>query len=288
MAAEQHELMPVMKLSKIMVYQDDNAHCVNWTTYAAHLADQFNAHLTGFFVGQDPTDLKIFDDALASAIQKNIDPASMPSAVARAQFNETLSHFNLPASFKIANEKPSLALRREARFYNIVVTGQPDTSSHAMQDEKSALSHLLIGSGRPVIVVPRNYKIKPAFNRVTIAWDGGRESTRALFDSLPFIANAESIEIITVKTEDGSRPFSVARPDEISSLLSDMGLQNQHKILESNGQRSGRLILEKAQEHQSDIIVMGAYAHSRWRELVLGSATRSLIKHTTLPVLMSH
>lgn len=277
-----------MNLVKIMVYQDDNRHCINWTTYAAHLAQTHAAHLTGLFVGQDPTNLKIFDDAMAKAIQKNIDQATMPSALARAQFDKTINNFDIPSTFKIANEKPSLALRREARFHNLVITGQPDTSATALQDEKKALSHLLIGSGRPVIVVPRDHNTPPAFNRVTIAWDGGRESTRALFDSLALITQAKSVEIITVKTEDSSRPFSIARPHEISDLLNDMGIPNQHTILDANGQRSGRLILEKAQEHQSDLLVMGAYAHSRWRELVLGSATRSIIKHMTLPVFMSH
>lgn len=277
-----------MKLPKIMVYQDDNPHCVNWTTYSAHLAEQFGAQLTGVFVGQDRAYLKMFDDALANAIQKNIDKSSLPSSVSRAQFEETLAAFDIEAEFKIANENPATALRREARFFNLVVVGQPDVSSGVMQDEKSALSHLLIGSGRPVIMVPHGHQAKPAFSRITIAWDGGRESTRALFDSLPFIEGADSVEIISIKSDEASRPFSIARPDEISELVSSMGIENTHKVVDARGMRSGRLILQKAEEHKSDLIVMGAYAHSRLRDLVLGSATRSVVKNTTIPVFMSH
>jgi nucleotide-binding universal stress UspA family protein len=277
-----------MKLSKIMVYQDDNVHCVNWTTYAAHLASQYSASLTGVFVGPDTNNLGMLDDALMKAIKKNIVQANQPAGLAKEQFQKTISAFDVPSSFVIAHEDAAIALRREARFFNLVVTGQPDTSASAIQDEKGALSHLLMGSGRPVIVVPRGYTKKPDFSRITIAWDGGRESTRAFFDSLPFIEQATSVELITIRSKDHSRPFSIARTDEISNILQKMGIKAFCKVIDAKGKRSGQLILESAQYHNSSLIVMGAYGHSRLREMVLGSATRSLIMKTDIPIFMSH
>ncbi|MDV7339166.1 universal stress protein [Terasakiella sp. A23] len=277
-----------MKLSKIMVYQDDNAHCVNWTKYAAHLATQQDAQLTGLFVGPNTSNLGMFDDALQKAIKKNIDQDSQPSSLAKAQFDDTIGKFDIASNFVITNDDPSIALRRKARFYNLVVTGQPDNASSAMQDEKGALSHLLIGSGRPVIVVPRDHAKEPDFSRITIAWDGGRESTRAFFDSLPFLETAESVEVVTIKSDDHSRPFSIAKTDDVTAMLTDLGIKATSKILEAKEKRSGQLILESAQNHQSSLIVMGAYGHSRLREMVLGSATRSLIMNTDIPVFMSH
>lgn len=277
-----------MKLTKIMVYQDDNAHCVNWTTYAAHLAQNVGAKLDGFFVAPDTKHLGMIDESLRKAIAKTVDHSSLPSQVAKDTFADTVKAFDLSTNFTIAHEEASVALRREARFYNLVVTGQPDTAANDMQDEKGALSHLLIGSGRPVIVVPRDHQVEPDFSRITIAWDGGRESTRAFFDALPFISQDAVVEVVTIKSEDHSRPFSIARPEEVTNLLADQGIKATHRILEAKGKRSGHLILESAQNHKSSLIIMGAYGHSRLRELVLGSATRAIVMNTDIPVFMSH
>lgn len=277
-----------MNLSKIMVYQDDNANCVNWTTFAARLATEYGSKLNGFFVAPDNKLLGTLDDAVMKAIQKNVDQSSQPHSIAKKQFEETMAGFDLTATFSVAYEDAGVALRREARFFNLVVTGQPDTSGKDMQDEKGALSHLLMGSGRPVIVVPREHKEKPDFSRITIAWDGGRESTRAFFDCLPFIDKGAEVEVVTVKSDDHSRPFSIARPSEITAILEEKGVAATSKVIESKGRRSGQLILESAQDHKSSLIVMGAYGHSRLREMVLGSATRAIVMNTDIPVFMSH
>ncbi|NVK18436.1 MAG: universal stress protein [Methylocystaceae bacterium] len=277
-----------MKLSKIMVYQDDNAHCVNWTTYGAHLAQTCGARLDGFFIAPDSKHLGMIDETLRKAISQTIDQSTLPSQIAKKRFGETMAEFDVKTNFTIAHEEASVALRREARFYNLVVTGQPDTAANDMQDEKGALSHLLIGSGRPVIVVPRDHKKQPDFSRISIAWDGGRESTRAFFDALPFMSEDTVVEVVTIKSEDHSRPFSIARPEEVTKMLADHGITATHRILEAKGKRSGHLILESATDHKSSLIVMGAYGHSRLRELVLGSATRAIIMNTDIPVFMSH
>jgi nucleotide-binding universal stress UspA family protein len=144
----------------------------------------------------------------------------------------------------------------------------------------------LFDSGRPVIVVPYIHKDPLRLDRVMVCWDGSREAARALGDAMPLLRRARAVDVVVVTTE---RPKS----DEISGA--DVAQMLAHHALKVELQRIGapdaavaNSILNHASDTAADLIVMGAYGHSRLREFVLGGTTRAMLTSMTAPVFMSH
>jgi len=145
---------------------------------------------------------------------------------------------------------------------------------------------LALGVGRPVLIVPRYGTFETVGERVLVAWNGSREATRAVHDALPLLKLASSVTVLSIDPEHdtGDRipgadiALHLARHGVAAEGMSTVGLDIS----------VGDLLLSRAADLGADLIVMGAYGHSRVRELVLGGATRHILQHMTVPVLMSH
>lgn len=162
------------------------------------------------------------------------------------------------------------------------------TQSHPAHVEDRVLLHvpdrLPLDAPCPALVLP--YDGTPAgFGRhVVVAWKNTREAGRALRDALPFLQAAEKVTVLTIdppghKGDSGRDPMI---------FLERHGVRSQHKSEVHRGGDIGETILARAEEMGADLLVMGAYGHSRLREMVLGGATRTILQHMKVPVLMSH
>jgi nucleotide-binding universal stress UspA family protein len=145
---------------------------------------------------------------------------------------------------------------------------------------------LLFESGRPVIVVPNGYSIPISFDHVLIAWDGSTSAARAVWDSIPLLRLAKTIEIVTVTGEKNLQEVPAA--NTLAPMLSYLGKETRVTVLIFDGGTAAGLIKEHAAKIGAGLIVQGAYGRSRWSELVLGGVTREMLRDSTLPVLMSH
>ncbi|MFO1109393.1 MAG: universal stress protein [Bradyrhizobium sp.] len=145
---------------------------------------------------------------------------------------------------------------------------------------------LVFESGRPVLMLPREPRKPFALNTVTVAWDFSRPAARAVGDAMPLLTRAKRVHIVTVINE---KPIEdgLSGP-ELAKHLARHGVDVVLETVDAAG-RSIQAALEAASRlHDSDLLVMGAYGHSRLREFVLGGATRSMIARPPLPVLLSH
>jgi nucleotide-binding universal stress UspA family protein len=143
-------------------------------------------------------------------------------------------------------------------------------------------------SGRPVLVIPSSWLSREYGRDIAVAWNDSREATRAAFDALPLLARAKKVRLITVgETTDGDRKNTIPSA-EVASTLARHGLDVEVETLTNADRHTGNAILSRVVADGSDLLVMGAYGHSRLREFVLGGATRDVLKHMTVPVLMSH
>jgi nucleotide-binding universal stress UspA family protein len=136
-----------------------------------------------------------------------------------------------------------------------------------------------------VLVVP--YVGEPVVKgeHVLVCWDGGREAARAATDALPFLREARKVTVLTVNT--GAAPSEVPGAD-IALYLARHGVKSEAARTPAGGIDPGNVILSRAFDYGVDLIVMGAYGHSRVREILLGGATRAILRQMTVPVLMSH
>jgi nucleotide-binding universal stress UspA family protein len=143
---------------------------------------------------------------------------------------------------------------------------------------------LVLGTGRPVLIVPTAGDLKPIGDRALIAWNGSREVARAVFDSLPLLRQGVSLRLVAVDSPRGD-----ATLEPMARTLSRHGIEaTAISISRSDGRSVSDEILKAAAEFEADLLIVGCYGHSRLRETVFGGATTRMLRDMTLPVLMAH
>ncbi len=145
---------------------------------------------------------------------------------------------------------------------------------------------LLFESGRPVLIYPSDYSSRVSFDHIVIAWDGSQAAARAVWDAIPVLRLAKSIEIVTVAGEKELN--DVAAANTLAPMLAYLGKKISVTVLTYKGGTAGDLIRDHAVQNGANLIVLGAYGRSRWRELVLGGVTRDMLQQTSIPIMMSH
>lgn len=149
-----------------------------------------------------------------------------------------------------------------------------------------AAEALIFESGRPVLMVPREPRKPFVLDVVTVAWDFSRPATRAVGDALPLLTRAKRVHIVTVINE--KRIDTTRSGPELAKHLARHGVDVILETVDAQGRSIGEALEAATRVHDSDLLVMGAYGHSRLREFVLGGATRSMMAHPPVPVLFSH
>lgn len=170
----------------------------------------------------------------------------------------------------------------EGRLNDVSVVAQPDPKDR--ENTTDILEGLLFHSARPVLMVPGGATVR-ADGKVVIAWNGGIESTRAVRGALPFLDKAKTVVILTV-----GDPESLDGPDAaaLAESLAWRGINADVVETRAEKKSDGETVLKAATDLNADLLVMGAYSHSRLRELILGGVTQEVIETSRIPVLMTH
>lgn len=147
---------------------------------------------------------------------------------------------------------------------------------------------VIFGSGRPIIILPekRTSKDPIALDRVVVAWDFSRQSARAVADALPILKKAKHVFVVTVSNEKviDTKQSGV----ELAKYLARHGVDVVLDVVDAAGRSIGEVLEAHVARRNGDLLVMGAYGHSRFREFVLGGATRSMLDRPPVPVFLSH
>jgi nucleotide-binding universal stress UspA family protein len=146
---------------------------------------------------------------------------------------------------------------------------------------------VIFKSGRPAILVPEGRVPKAAtLNAVAVAWDYSRAAARAIGDALPVLRRAKAVYVVTVLHE---KSFDVTRKThDIGAYLARHQITALTHEVDAAGRPIGDVLQKFVDQHHVDLLVMGAYGHSRWREFVLGSATQSMLANPPIPLMLSH
>jgi nucleotide-binding universal stress UspA family protein len=156
----------------------------------------------------------------------------------------------------------------------------------ASQDQWDAEA-VIFGSGRPTLILPEGPARKPfTLGTVVLAWDFSRAAARAVSDALPILDLAKQVRVVTVVNEKAIDTRHSA--EALAKNLARHGINVMLEKEDAKGRRIGDVLQSYAASHDADLLVMGAYGHSRLREFVLGGATKDLLSKPPLPVLLSH
>jgi nucleotide-binding universal stress UspA family protein len=170
-----------------------------------------------------------------------------------------------------------------ARFSHLADLVITEQSPHTSLDDvliSHMADHLVTAAGCPLLLLPWEGSPASIGTRVLIAWKNSKEASAALRASVSFLVTADEVFILAAEEDGMERPGS-----DVVRYLKYHGVHG--KVIGSS-QGEGKEIHETAHRHHCDLLVMGAYAHSRVRELLLGGATDWIMRHTTIPVLMRH
>ena len=258
---------------------------------AARVAERFNAHLIGFNVAHAlahapsaPTLLGPEDFAAFQAIDDE------EAARLEAAFDEVTRNRAFIAEWRnveAVGMEPITAVIEHGRAADLIVASQsdPDWELSGFFD---APERLALESGRPVLVVPYAGRFGDIGKRVMVAWSGKREGARAVFDALPLLKAADAVTLLCVVGKDADGESGQLPGAEIAASLARHGVKVtvQKSIADEIGVADE--LLARLADNGSDLLVMGAYGHSRLREMVFGGVTRHILGHMTVPTLMSH
>lgn len=251
---------------------------------AEYLAKRWNAHSSILYLARQPEAI-IGDPAYtatlwAAVAQKAADAAAEEFAEVKARVNrmEGLNEVRREDVFVGTVEDVTA---RHAMHADITVIQAPETM-HA----DAAFEAALFRSGRPVLLVPANWRGTSIGKRIAVAWKPKREAARAVADAAPFLTEAQQVTVITVdaEAEDGGR----AAGRDIATNLARKGVAVELRNIDGKGQPAEAALLDEAGALQADLIVMGGYGHSRLRQFVFGGVTRALSRKSPIPVLLSH
>jgi nucleotide-binding universal stress UspA family protein len=200
--------------------------------------------------------------------------AALASRVGRLEWRSTVTFDPLPEY-----------LAREARSADLMVTGVDRTTSLFDKSRHVDVSDLVMQIGRPVLVVPATADKAP-LNRVVVGWKDTGETRRAVSDAMPLLQAAGRVTVVEVAAGD-DQPAARKRLADVVAWLKCHDVVAEPLVLASNGDDVG-VLNAIAQELAADLIVAGAYGHSRLREWVLGGVTRDLLLRATRCSLVSH
>jgi nucleotide-binding universal stress UspA family protein len=281
-----------MAIRDILVHLDATPRAAARLDVAAQLAQRLQAHLTGLFVLDIP--LPVFAGgevagaaAVADLIEAMRADGLKDAAQVEAAFREKLRRDGLAGEWRLAEGITGGQLALHGRYADLVVVGQaaPDD---ATVGGSAAIEVALFQTGRPVLVVPHAGPVTSLGKRVLVGWNASREASRALHDALPLIAGAESVTVLTINAEPGVDSHGEEPGADIARHLARHGLKVTVRRIVGAEIGAGDMLLNEAADLGADLLVMGGYGHSRFREFMLGGATRTLLGQMTVPVLMSH
>jgi len=252
-----------MAYKTILVHLDDGKRCPGRLELAIRLAKRFDAHLVGLH---------------ARAIEY--------AAEAEKKFRRAVARGGVSgADWRSSFDDVLQAVTLHARYADLVLIGQPESEGGSGVDPGFA-HRLVLTAGRPVLVMPYAGKFETVGKRVLLAWNASREATRATTDALPFLQAADQVIVSPVKPDRAAH--GDAPGADIGLYLTRHGVRVEVAAIEATDLDAGNALLSRAPDLSIDLIVMGAYGHSRVSELILGGVTRTMLESMTVPVLMSH
>jgi nucleotide-binding universal stress UspA family protein len=274
-----------MSVLDILVVIDDAASVAQRFSVIAPLAQRCELRLTGLFTTGVPT--TAFGDLNGWAVLVDAYMTAQRAEAARAEaaFRTEMARLNLTGEWMSREAELASTVTALARLHDLVILGQPnpDAAMAGVRPEE-----VVLASGRPVLVVPYAGEFTELGRHVLVAWSGTRESARALHDAMFLIERADAVTVLEVdRPAEGEAIPDLAAAD-VAAALQRRGVAAKAESTVSDGTPIADIILSTAADLTADLIVMGAWGHSRLREFVLGGVSRGILEELTVPVLMSH
>ena len=284
------DLGKTLSYKNLLVLVDCSPSGTHRTVLAAEFAARFGATLVGLYIIAPIVGPRYAGGlTLERFMREETEHAQADALKAQHLFEEISQRYGIRTEWRVATGFPSEQVTLHARYSDLVIVGPPDRnvlpSSFALQPDE-----IVFAAGRPVILVPRQAGGASIGQRILVAWNASREATRAVNDALPLLATAAVVDIMVINPgagHAGARSHGDEPGADIASHLARHGISAEVHREQALHESVGKRLLTRAAERGADLMVLGAYGHSRLRELILGGVTQYVLDHATIPVMMS-
>jgi nucleotide-binding universal stress UspA family protein len=252
---------------------------------SARLAELFDARAIGVAAGENTISPYFAEGPIADKYiaQGESDLREQLKSL-QHQFCNVHAARSDKAEWRVAERLPDGFMIASARAADLIVTARP--SPHANLMHGPDVANLVMQAGRPVLVVPPDAETFSA-DRILVAWKDTREARRAVSDALPLLTKAKEVHIVAIPEPEANAATTLAGADDVVNWLARHGVRAVAVAPPDFG-GVGKSIENAADEFGADIIVAGAFGHSRFMEWLLGGVTRHLLRNAKASVLFSH
>jgi nucleotide-binding universal stress UspA family protein len=279
--------MAFKSISTVLTQEHSDSPCLDM---AVALTRSRDAHLDVFCLGIDRTQPGFYYAGSSAMIsQDNFKKAQQLSQAIETGVQDRLARAPFSwSAFPMAVQASGLTpfLAHHVRFSDLVVLPRPYGKGHGYEEEE-ILEAVLFNGQMPVLVVPEKSAASSSFERVVIAWNESGEALRAVRAAMPFLRQAKSVDVTIIDPRlhgpDRSDPGGA-----LSLMLARQGVRAEVSVLAKTMPRVSDVLRRHLSDKSADLLVMGAYGHSRFRESILGGATRNMLEQVEIPTLMAH
>jgi nucleotide-binding universal stress UspA family protein len=280
-----------MSYRTILVHVDNSTSAAARIKVAAKLAESADAHLVGtaatgiprYMYSGSPFDMS------GNLVAEYLRFASKHADEALARFSELTAHLGVRSvEARRCDEDEYQGLAMQARYADLLVIGQANPNDHGEGGLLLRLpEQLVLNCGRPVLIVPYAGDFLTVGQKPLVAWNGSVEAARAVTAALPLLRGARQVTVALFNATAGGKAHGEEPGADIAQYLARHDVQVDVQSYPAPAD-AGDAMLSLAASTGADLLVMGAYGHTRLRESILGGATRTILSSMTLPVLMVH
>lgn len=279
-----------MSYKTILAILDTADNCSAVADFAFAIAAETNAHVIGLH-------------AETIAVVPLVAPMEIPDPVA-VQALQDMAHAETVEIERIVRKKAELEgvsfewrsftsaagygsapLIESARSSDLLIASQADPAKPS--DSHVDVDNFLLDSGRPVLMIPYTIRKPKPIKRVLVAWNGSKEAARATFDALPILKAADEVEVFSVDPVDNALQSAAVAGAEIAATLARHGVKATLATAISQHKHAATVIENRLSDSSIDLLVMGAYTHSRLWQMIFGGTTKTLLQSMTALTLLS-
>jgi len=257
-------------------------------SHAEALAGRYAARITGIFTTLLPDPALFVGDFGISAIGQLVDSAIEEANAGEKRLRERLARLDSVHELRRLDAFPGIleqAVASEARWNDLFIATCPRDDDKTRW--RGLIESVMFEGGRGLYILPPKAAPRSSIQTVLIGWTDTRQSARAVAEALPLIAEAKQVHVVTVREEAHGRMGGAEVLADICAHLARHGVETTASVLDTGASATDALLSE-AQRISADLLVAGAYGHSRFREWALGGVTADLLDRSPVPLFLAH
>ena len=274
-------------LGRIAIHLSDDDACARRIDAGFLLAKEHGAAVIGVYPTEDYIDR--YGNVLPQDIRSHLRKQRQEHReTLQTQFEQKARAAGVQADWREPQGVAEESLALHARYCDLLIMSKSRHDDQVARLIPDLPESVIMAAGRPVLMIPNAGPIESIGTRILYCWDQRREAARAFADAAPFLERCKELVVLEVDRDQDMLQARAIEDGDFSDYCVRRGYPKpRHRITESGDIGVGHVILNAASDAASDLIVMGAYGHSRMRQWVMGGASRTLLSSMTVPVLLT-